>query len=481
MKSIHFLKLGLFILAAAHLSCRKDFSTTNNSGNLSFSKDTIFLDTVFNNLTTTTHLLTVYNKGNNDINIPKIKLSKDNSKYRINVDGISGTEFDNVLLLKKDSLFIFVEVTADILDTDEEMLYKDLILFDSDTNQQKVSLITLVKDAHFLFPNEGTDYEINQTQFTNTKPYVIYGNAIVPENSELIIDAGTMVYFNENASLSIAQGATLNINGTKKDSIIFRSDNLNYEYNQIPGQWKGINLNNTGIVNINYLKILNPITGFKITNNTNLISLKNTEIYNAAEDAIYTENANIDAENIIIGQAGKSNLYLQGGNYIFRHCTFANYWNKGFKSESNVSLANYYLDENNSLISSPLNNANFVNCIISGNRTSELFLDKKKQDVNFNFHLKNCLLNLEKRDGLYDTTDSILYTNVLLNKKLDFRNTSINDLRIGIENEGINRADLENSKLVPFDILEQNRIETPDIGAYQHIDFKTLEPQENEE
>lgn len=483
MKFSTFLKIGLIILAAFQFSCRKDFSTLNSSGNLSFSNDTLFLDTVFNNLTTTTHLLTVYNKSNNNINIPKIKLAKDNSKYRINVDGISGIEFDDIVLLKKDSLFIFVEVTADALDTNAEMLYQDQILFDPNGNQQKVDLITLVKDAEFLFPpsETGTDYEINQTNFTNTKPYVVYGNAIVPQNGTLNIDAGTTIHFHKNASLTISEGATLNINGTKNDSIVFKSDVLNYQYDQVPGQWQGININNSSTVNINYLKILNPVTGLKITNNTNTISIKNSEIYNAGENGIYTKNASISGENLVIGQAGKSSLYLQGGDYTFKHSTFANYWNKGIRTESTVSLANYYLDDADAEISSPLNSANFINCIISGTKTNELFLDKNETEAIFNFYIQNSLLDLVKGEDIYNTDDNLIYKDVLLNKTLDFRNTSINDLRIGLDNEGINQADVSTANQIPFDIIGTDRTTAPDIGAYQHIDFETLEPEEDEE
>ncbi|ANW95459.1 hypothetical protein AXE80_03820 [Wenyingzhuangia fucanilytica] len=478
MKLSSFIKIVLIFLAICQFSCRKDFSTVNSNGNLSFSTDTLFLDTVFNDLSTTTKILKVYNRSKNDLIIPKIKLENNNSKYRMNIDGIPGTEFENVLLLKKDSLFVFVEGTISATDTNAEMIYEDKILFDPNGNLQKVNLVTLVKDAIFLFDSNNNDFEITETNFTNTKPYVIYGNAIVPENGSLTIEEGSTIHFSKNSSLTISQGATLNINGTLNDSIVFKSNNLNYEYDQIPGQWQGININNANVVNINYLKILNPTTGLNINNNTNLINIKNTEIYNAAENGILTANANITGENIVIGQAGRSSLYLQGGDYTFKHSTFANYWNKSIKSESTVSLANYFIDNTESEIKIPLNSANFINCIIAGTKNSELFLDKNEEEPIFNFNIKNSLLDLEKGDDLYNTDNSTYYTNALLNKKLDFRNTTINDLRIGLDNEGINQADITTATEVPFDIIGTGRTTAPDIGAYQHIDFKTLDTED---
>jgi hypothetical protein len=56
-------------------SCRSDFETAS-TGDLTFSKDTIYLDTVFNN-GSSTYRLKVYNKSKNDITIPSIKLAKD--------------------------------------------------------------------------------------------------------------------------------------------------------------------------------------------------------------------------------------------------------------------------------------------------------------------------------------------------------------------------------------------------------------------
>ncbi|NJB83793.1 right-handed parallel beta-helix repeat-containing protein [Wenyingzhuangia aestuarii] len=475
-----FFKIGFVLLLMSQLSCRKDFDTQISNGNLSFSVDTLFLDTVFNNLSTTTHRLTVYNKSKNDITIPKIKLAKNDSKYRINVDGITGTEFEDVLLLKKDSIFVFVEVTADVSDTNSEMLYEDQILFDPNGNQQDVDLVTLVQDAELLFPTTGTDFELSQTVFTNTKPYVIYGNAIVPENGSLTIDAGSVIHFSNNASLTISSGATLNINGTLTDSIVFKGDKLSYQYDDIPGQWNGIKLKENTTVAINFLKILNPSTGIEIIDNTNTATINNTEIYYAADYGIYTQNANITANNLVIGQAGKSDLFLQGGNYTFNHCTFANYWSKGLRFKENLYLANYYVEEDTK-INLPLQSANFTNCIVVGTKTSEIDLDKNEEEPIFNFQFKNCLINLEKGEDLLDTDNSTFYTDVLFNKKTDFKNTGGNDLRIGLENEGINQADPTTANSVPLDILGTDRTTAPDIGAYQHIDFTTLEPTEEDE
>ena len=67
--------LFLFIigLAISLTSCRKDFVFEPNTGGLEFSKDTVYLDTVFTNIGSSTYRLKVYNKSDKDISIPKIQ------------------------------------------------------------------------------------------------------------------------------------------------------------------------------------------------------------------------------------------------------------------------------------------------------------------------------------------------------------------------------------------------------------------------
>ena len=148
-------------------SCRKDFDFSPSSGNLSFSKDTVYLDTVFSNIGSSTYNLKVYNRSDEDISIPSVRLGLgEDSEYRLNVDGIAGQSFENVEILAKDSMFIFVETTIDIdalPDLEGEFLYTDRIEFDSGSNLQTVELVTLVKDAIFIYPDRDNTTGIIET------------------------------------------------------------------------------------------------------------------------------------------------------------------------------------------------------------------------------------------------------------------------------------------------------------------------------
>jgi hypothetical protein len=87
-------------------SCRSDFETVASTGDLTFSKDTIYLDTVFTNIGSSTYRLKVYNKSKKYYH-SLYKLAKGlNSKYRMTVDGMQEKEGSQSDLLAKDSLFI---------------------------------------------------------------------------------------------------------------------------------------------------------------------------------------------------------------------------------------------------------------------------------------------------------------------------------------------------------------------------------------
>ena len=93
--------------------------------NLEFSKDTVFLDTIFSNIGSATYTLKVYNRSNEDILIPFVGLETGQaSSYRLNVDGQAGKEFNNMSpYWPKDSLFVFIETTFDVSQTFRRMSF----------------------------------------------------------------------------------------------------------------------------------------------------------------------------------------------------------------------------------------------------------------------------------------------------------------------------------------------------------------------
>lgn len=500
-----FFTLIILVLAT---SCRDNFDTVPSTGELSFSKDTVYLDTVFTNIGSSTYNLKVYNKSNKDIYIPNINLERGaNSYYRLNVDGVPGKSFQNVEILAKDSLYIFIETTIDY-NAVVDPLYTDKILFDNGNNQQKVDLVTLVQDAVFIMPNQnpitreidvltldGQPTSIqgrfllnSELTFTNAKPYVIYGYAAVAANKTLTIDAGAKIHFHANSGLIIDPNATLKINGTLNNGVIIEGDRLEPNFSNIPGQWGTIWLRAGSINNnINYTTIKNGTVGILVNAIGNSISptltIKNSKIYNHSTYGILGRNTNILGKNLVVGSAGLSSLACSiGGTYNFTHSTFANYWNNGadLRQLPTVLVNNFFtytnaagteITETRDLIA-----ANFTNCIIYGNNNVELILDNVSGSA-FNYNFKNNLIRFDDFNNNYtgipeyNFTDVTHFQNNIINQMPDFRDTSINDFIIGADSAGNNQASQAEANQIPLDILGVDRTLNPDIGAYQHIIF----------
>ncbi|WP_430966266.1 hypothetical protein [Spongiimicrobium sp. 2-473A-2-J] len=485
-------------------SCRKDFDFAPSTGTLQFSRDTVFLDTVFTNIGSSTYTLKVYNRSRDDLSIPSIRLGQgDASNYRLNVDGVAGKSFEDIPLLAKDSLFIFIETTFDIAPTNaNEFLYTDVIQFDSGANQQEVPLVTLIRDAIFLFPGEGANgmtetlflgldeagneirvegFVLNDAQlgFTNEKPYVIYGYAAVADGKTLSMAAGTRVHFHQDSGILVRSGASLKVNGALstdpellENEVIFEGDRLEPSFSDVPGQWGTVWLRPGSLDHeVVHLTIKNATVGILAEGDGVLsaptLSIRNTQIYNSASVNLWGRTAWINGENLVLGSAGNISLYgNEGGRYHFAHTTIGNYWVNSFRNGPALQLDN--------TMGTDLVGATFTSCIIDGNTSREILL---AQDVggSFVFNFTRCLLKFQDSGGqfandpLYDFGNNALYTDLFLNGDTDFREPRSNDFRLAESSSALDNAEPATALQVPLDILGVDRTVLPDIGAYERI------------
>lgn len=519
IRSLYFV-ISFFVLIFWS-SCRQDFEFIPSTGQLNFSKDTVYLDTVFSNIGSSTYTLKVYNNSDDDILIPSLKLSKgQTSKYRMNVDGMLGTgtlvgkEFENVELLAQDSMFVFIETTIDIqpLVTNEtQFLYTDAIEFGTAPNTQKVELVTLVKDAVFIYPNkdangvietlvfdvdgDGVDDETNvqgrfledsELTLTNEKPYVVYGYAAVESGKTLEINPGARIHFHAKSGLLITENASLHINGLPSldaevlgNEVIIQGDRLEPLYEDIPGQWEAIWLLNGSTNNrINHATIKNGTVGILSDGNQDdptKLTLTNSQIYNSSNFGVLGRGTSINAENVVLNNSGISSFAgTYGGNYNVTHCTIANYWSNSFRQFPALLLNNFIVDSENTIFTNPLETANFTNCIIYGNDNPELLLEKDPSDV-FNFKFTNSLILFDDptefySEAQYDFSNTDHFENVIFNNDPEFLDPSKNQLNIPFgspaEAAGISSGNLN------VDLTNTPRTSPPDLGAYNAAEFE---------
>lgn len=479
-------------------SCRSDFEFQRSVGGLRFSRDTVYLDTVFANIGSSTYTLKVYNRSDNDISIPTIQLGKGlDSKYRITVDGMTGDNnriFHNVEMLAKDSMYIFIETTTGVADADPDtFLYTDQILFGETGNFQDVDLVTLVQDAYFLYPKRDEDGNFieylqigedavegfvldhadpvngDEYVFGNDKPYVIYGLAAVPENETLTIQPGARVHFHDQSGIILANGATINAlgapssAGTEDNQIIFEGDRLEPDFADITGQWFGIWMTGGSSGNFSYATLKNGIAPIYAQNAT--VNLDKVQIYNNSSYGIYGQTSSVTGTNVVVNSAGIATVAcVLGGTYNFTHCTF----NNNFQSSSQTAVwLNNYFDSSQGVDTEPLNAANFTNCIIFGSNQRELLLDQNEDDT-FNFSFTRCQVKYgQVGNALYNFLDD--ESNIVKGGNPRFKSISENELMIGEDSDargfGIDTD-------VNVDILENPRVDPFDLGAYNWTTFE---------
>lgn len=538
---MRYLSLLVIILVLSLTSCRNDFEFEPSTGGLEFSKDTVYLDTVFTNIGSSTYRLKVYNRSDNDISIPQIRLGKGTaSKYRIMVDGMTGEDgdnngvgdgkiFNNVELLANDSLFVFIEVTADVASANPtDFLYTDKIEFTNISGApQDVDLVTLIQDAIFIYPQRtGTEPEnylyeaINlglddaneeiisvgsnlshtdpvngdELHWTAAKPYVIYGYALVPGTETLVVDAGARVHFHANSGLIVGKDAKIQINGGAPNTpgdyddlsneVIFEGDRLEPLYTDVPGQWGTLMiLSNSTENTINHLSIKNATVGILMQNiatgtGTTVpnLTITNSQIYNCSNVGILARKSNLTGNNLVGNYCGQATLACTyGGTYNFTHCTFSNDWNSS--RQVAVLISDYFETEDTRYVSN-LNAANFTNCIIYGSNQIEMLLDKTTDGgVDFNYFFNNCLIrfnnvnNTFTNNPLYQfASDAVHYSDIFLatNSQVNnprFVDTNVNDMRLS---EDLNLA-TETAASNFNDILDLSRASSPDLGAYQFV------------
>lgn len=517
MRKLTFILLALIALTT---SCRKDFDTVPSSGNLEFSTQKVYLDTIFTNISSSTYMLKVYNRSDDDISIPAIRLEKgDASKYRIMVDGMTGVGgtgkyFPNVEVLAKDSLFIFIETTVNIAEAEADFTYNDRILFDSTNGQQAVDLVTLIQDAHFIFPNrdlngfkevltlegsaEPTDIEGHtlltpeELNWTNEKPYVVYGFAHVPAGQTLHIQAGTKVHFHANSGIIVDQNAHIVIDGQQSDydaegnilvdrEVRFEGDRLEPRFSETPGQWIALLILSTSGNTINHLTLKNSALGLYLPGDADQdfkpqVQVTNTQIYNSGNFGVYALNGNITAENLVINYAGQSCFAgLEGGTYSLTHCSLNNNW----QNPNQVSLwFDDYSEDSSGIRTNHTLTVACRNSIIYGSNRVQLFLDINSNGQFEQGSFQNCLVKFNDQGTVLEDNANYDFIrneagNNIKNQDPLFANPNRNYLIIPTDSPAADAASTAFPTNPNTDIFGNTRVGDPNpaMGAYNAYDF----------
>ena len=461
-------------MSALLASCADDESFSTSRGDvLSFSVDTLKMDTTFSNVPTPTRSFWVYNRTGKALRCQSVRLENGNQKgYRVNVDGSylgteAGFQTQNVEIRKGDSIRVFVELTSAMQNSEEPQLVSDNLVFALESGvEQKVNLRAFSWDAMKLNSLEVKEDKLLES----TLPVVVYGGIRVDEAATLTIAPGTQLYFHENAGLQVF--GSLKIEGEKDREVVMRGDRLDHmfdylPYDRTPGQWQGIRLMSSAHdCRISFADIHSAYDAVMIEAGDatkQKLLIENATIHNSQGYGVRIDSAKVQIYNSQITNCLKHPLYVEGGDVEVNGCTIAQFYPFDGRRESAIGFA------------SPLPRFEVRNSLVTGYHDDEVVWEAPKEEDAFNFLFDHCVLRTEK----LETDDSLKFTHVVYEDVKDttvfaekhFRLFDTDNLKYDFhlrkESAAIGKADAETLPATDRDGLPRKK-EQPAAGCFEY-------------
>lgn len=455
-------------------SCADDEYSFSSSDRLLFSEDTIRIDTVFSTIPTPTKSFWVYNNTRRNIRLQSVRLERGNqSGFRVNVDGVylgqtSGYQTSEVEVLRKDSVRVFVELTAIGNGGAEYKELSDKIVFTTEGGAtQNVHLSAYSWDATIL-----RDPVISRdTTFSNDKPIVIFGSLKVDAMATLTLKAGTRLYFHDDSKLNVY--GRLICKGEPDNEVVLRGYRLDKMFDYLPydgvsGQWGGVHFFESSYDNqMDYTDLHSAYDGIVIDScgvDKKTLEMTASTVHNCQGYGIYNKCSRLELRNCQLTNTLKDCLFINGGRTEIYNCTIAQF----YPFDSNRGAALRFSN------SSPLQ-LQCDNSIITGYADYVLMGSRSDEAKNFAYEFRNSILRTPK----VKTADSVRFVNVVFENVKDttsmgkkhFKNVNINnklryDFRLNSLSPAIDVADKETS--LPTDRNGLPRDEKPDMGAFEY-------------
>lgn len=329
MKRIFYVLIGALLC----LACEDDEKFSSDSGmRLSFEMDTLKMDTVFSGTPSSTYSFWVYNRQDSGLRLQTVKLKKGNQTgYRVNVDGIyldnsNGSQTSNVELRRKDSLLVFVELTAQTAHQLEPKLVEDdLQFFLENGTEQAVNLRSWAWDAKKLYDQE----ILSDTVIESAVPLVIYGDLTVKKGVTLTLKH-TKLFFHDQSGLEVE--GTL-----KMEDCELRGDRLDrmfdyLPYDRVSGQWEGVHFHETSTGNeLIASTIRNTKDGIvldqeKQASDSYRLTMKNCVVHNCQGDGVRVTASKVRLDHCQLTNTEGDCLKVIGGMAEISYCTIAQFY-----------------------------------------------------------------------------------------------------------------------------------------------------------
>ncbi len=299
-----------------------DSFSSNGSYRLTFSEDTIFLDTLFSTVPSSTYTFWIHNHNASGVRISSVRLERGNqSGFRANVDG---TYLDPVAMdlevREGDSIRVFVEATTYENGQTTPQLVEDHLLFTLESGVvQRLNLRTWSWDAEKI-----TDLVVTKdSTIESTKPMVFYGKGIIVNENATLTIRNTTLYFHDGAGIEV-HGKLVT------DNTLLRGDRLDYMFDYLPydrvsGQWGGIKVvSNAAGVELTDSEIHSGHNALMCDSTT--VILSNTIIHNCKGYGLYAHDSEVAISNSLIDNTLLDCLCLKGCQAVIDGTTLAQFY-----------------------------------------------------------------------------------------------------------------------------------------------------------
>ena len=399
----------VFIFAGLFACSDDDSFTTSPTATLSFSTDSVVMDTVFSTIGSRTYDFWVYNRCRSGLRLKSVRLRQGNQTgFRVNVDGSYldnniGSVVTDLEVRKGDSIRVFVELTSPENGQDKPLQIDDDLVFQLESGvEQRVALRGYSWDALLLH-----DLTISHDSIIESlKPIVIYGGLKIDSAVTLTVRNST-IYFHDKAGIDVY--GTL-----KTDSVVLRGDRLDHMFDYLPydrvsGQWRGVRIHASSFGNelIN-TEIRSAEQGIvcdstQFFEDRQRLYMERSVVHNCKGPGLRAFNSLVGLERCLFSNTLGDCVAFYGGLAVVDHCTLAQFYPFSADRGAALRFANFYDG-----YAYPLYAMQMTGSIVTGYNDDVVMGEALPEDTTtqFSYYFENTLLRTPAAE------DTISFVNV---------------------------------------------------------------------
>lgn len=405
MKRI-FLYLFIICACAWTAACSDDDKfTTSPTALLTFSVDSVKMDTVFSTVGSRTYDFWVYNHSSRGVRLQSVHLRQGNQTgFRVNVDGsyldnALGSVANDLEVRSGDSIRVFVELTAPRNNQPVPQLIEDQLIFTLESGRQQYVTLwghswdALICDSIIVR---------RDTLIQSTTPIVVMKGIRVDSAATLSLK-NTTLYFHDRAGIDV-YGTLV------ADSAVLRGDRLDrifsyLPYDRLPGQWRGVRFFPSSYENMLVAtQIRNAEDGIVCDSSALLtdkqrLYMERSAVHNSSGTGLRAINSWVGLLRCLFSNAAGDCVAFYGGAVVMDRCTLAQFNAVGSGRGAALRFTNFHGNAPCSL-----HQMMMTNSIVTGYDADVVMGEALEGDSTaaFSYYFENCLL---RTPALEDTVN----------------------------------------------------------------------------